>query len=82
MSGTRAYSYGALGALVLDGQYNNRASDQQADRIVVGDTLRTASPYGNVGTWLNREVTTVSEPTTAVMFTLGLMGLFVRRRLG
>ncbi len=74
---------GAVRALyVLDGQYGYLPTDQILDRIHLATQSGVSYASTYYGTWLNREVTTVSEPTTAVMFTLGLMGLFVRRRLG
>ena len=65
---------------VFDGQYYHDISDTRTDRLETSVRLDSSNRYGNVGTWLSREVSTVSEPATAVMFTLGLMGVFARCR--
>lgn len=65
---------------VYDGQTFDLLTDNAADLIDTKFSLSTDSVSHDIGTWLTREVKSVSEPATAVMFTLALMGLIVCRR--
>ena len=72
-----AYNFATV---VYDGQYINLNDDSNDDFVALDFNANRFAWHENVGTWLLREVKSVSEPATAVMFTLGLMGVIVRRR--
>jgi len=72
----RQYNYGAE---IYDGQDNNRGVDYSDWASIPGTVGRNGVGYFR-GTWLNREVK-VPEPSTILIFSLGLVGLTMRRRL-